>query len=64
VHPQARIVPLIVEHDTFWRRYFYRLHLLREADAQRAGLAARASAPPEEEVLSIREMLVVMQTCS
>ena len=50
MHLQARIVPLIVEHDTFWRRYFYRLHLLKEADAQRAGLAARASAPPEEEV--------------
>lgn len=47
---QARIVPLIVEHDTFWRRYFYRLHLLKEAHAQRAALAARAAAPPEEEV--------------
>lgn len=47
---QARIVPLIVEHDTFWRRYFYRVHLLKETHAQRAALAARAAAPPEEEV--------------
>ena len=47
---QQRIVPLIVEHATFWRRYFYRLHLLKEMHAQRALLAARAAAPPEEEV--------------
>ena len=25
---QARIVPVIVEYDAFWTRYFYRLHLL------------------------------------
>ena len=25
---QARIVPIIVEYDAFWTRYFYQLHLL------------------------------------
>lgn len=25
---QARIVPVIVEYDAFWTRYFYQLHLL------------------------------------
>jgi len=25
---QARIVPVIVEYEAFWTRYFYRLHLL------------------------------------
>ena len=26
---QARIVPVIVEYDAFWTRYFYQLHLLK-----------------------------------
>ena len=26
---QARIVPVIVEYNAFWTRYFYRLHLLQ-----------------------------------
>lgn len=26
---QARIVPIIVEYDAFWTRYFYQLHLLQ-----------------------------------
>jgi len=52
-------VPLIVEHDTFWRRYFYRLHLLRETHAQRALLAARAAAPPEEEVCDVRNSVTL-----
>lgn len=32
--PQARIVPLIVEYDAFWTRYFYRLHKLEQKHAQ------------------------------
>ena len=39
---QSRIVPLIVEHDTFWRRYFYRLHLLQEAHTRRTRLAGQS----------------------
>lgn len=27
---QSRIVPLIVDRDTFWERYFFRVHRLRE----------------------------------
>mmetsp|Transcript_14536 Transcript_14536/g.43933 ORF Transcript_14536/g.43933 Transcript_14536/m.43933 type:complete len:464 (+) Transcript_14536:134-1525(+) len=46
---ESRIVPLIVERDTFWRRYFYRLHLLQQAHRARTELAARAAAPQEEE---------------
>ncbi len=37
---ESRIVPAIVERDTFWRRYFYRLHLLQEAHR------ARTQVPP------------------
>ncbi|GAQ79798.1 hypothetical protein KFL_000380310 [Klebsormidium nitens] len=47
---QSRIVPLIVEYDTFWTRYFYRLHKLKQAEEARAGLVKRASAPEEEEL--------------
>ena len=31
---QARIVPLIVEYDAFWTRYFYRLHKLQQKHEQ------------------------------
>ena len=31
---QARIVPVIVDYQAFWTRYFYRLHLLEVADLQ------------------------------
>lgn len=30
---QARIVPIIVEYDAFWTRYFYQLHLLEVSNA-------------------------------
>jgi BSD domain len=32
---QSRIVPLIVEYDVFWTRYFYRLHKLTQKHEQR-----------------------------
>lgn len=43
---ESRIVPAIVERDTFWRRYFYRLHLLQEAHR------ARTQVPPPPPPLS------------
>lgn len=49
---QARIVPVIVEYDAFWTRYFYRLHLLEARHAQRLKVAQRASKPQQEEELA------------
>ncbi|KAL2611697.1 hypothetical protein R1flu_023389 [Riccia fluitans] len=49
---QARMVPLVVEHDVFWTRYFYRLHKLQQAEEQRADLVKRATTSLEEEELS------------
>jgi len=37
---QSRIVPLIVDYETFWRQYFFRLHLIEVEE----GLAERFSA--------------------
>lgn len=45
---QQRIVPLIVSHETFWTRYFYRLHKLKEQHEQRQQLAQRAAQAEEE----------------
>jgi hypothetical protein len=39
---QARIVPVVVDYESFWTRYFYRLHKLEEKHAQLAALASRA----------------------
>lgn len=39
---QNRIVPLIVERQDFWTRYFYRLHKLQLKEEQRQQLAQRA----------------------
>lgn len=39
---QARLVPLLVEREEFWARYFYRLHKLQQREDQRQQLAARA----------------------
>jgi len=38
---QSRIVPLVVEYDAFWTRYFYRLHNLKVE----FGVAAASSEP-------------------
>ncbi|KAI7842825.1 hypothetical protein COHA_003571 [Chlorella ohadii] len=46
---QARIVPLIVEYDAFWTRYFYRLHRLEQKHAQFQQLTQRTLAAQEEE---------------
>ena len=47
--PQARIVPLIVEYDAFWTRYFYRLHRLEQKHAQFQQLTQRTLAAQAEE---------------
>jgi len=49
---QSRIVPLIVDQETFWTRYFYRLGKLQEAHNQREQLVQRAQNTEEEEELS------------
>lgn len=36
VELESRIVPLIVDSDTFWQRYFYHLHLLQAAHEARS----------------------------
>lgn len=45
---QARIVPVIVEYDAFWTRYFYRLHKLQQKHDQIIQLTQRVQ--EEEEV--------------
>ena len=35
-------VPTSVSHLEFWRRYFYRVHLLRKAEAKRIELIRKA----------------------
>lgn len=37
-----KLVPTSVSHLEFWRRYFYRVHLLRKAEAKRAELIQQA----------------------
>jgi len=40
---QARIVPVIVDYESFWTRYFYRFHKLEERHVMHAKVAALAS---------------------
>jgi hypothetical protein len=49
---QARIVPLIVEYDAFWTRYFYRLHRLEQKHQAFQALAQRAQQGGGEEEVS------------
>jgi len=49
---QSRIVPLIVDKQTFWTRYFYRLAKLQEQHNQREQLVQRAHKGEQEEELS------------
>ena len=55
---QTRIVPLIVSHDMFWTRYFYRLHLLHTEHEKRQRLT-QSAAPPQVCVLLIRSTSVM-----
>ena len=45
---QSRIVPLIVDRDTFWTRYFFRLSKLQKEHDQREQLVKRAATEEEE----------------
>mmetsp|Transcript_15600 Transcript_15600/g.21568 ORF Transcript_15600/g.21568 Transcript_15600/m.21568 type:complete len:435 (-) Transcript_15600:149-1453(-) len=47
---ESRIVPLIVDQETFWQRYFYRLSKLIQKQDQREQLVKRATKPEEEEL--------------
>eukprot|EP01018_Ginkgo_biloba_P026986 Gb_37621 [translate_table: standard] len=48
----SRLVPKTVDYETFWTRYFYRLHKLKQAEEARADLVKRAIISQEEEDLS------------
>ncbi|CAH9111517.1 unnamed protein product [Cuscuta epithymum] len=48
-----RLVPTgVVDEETFWCRYFYRVHKLKQQESVRAKLVKRAISVDEEEVLS------------
>ncbi|KAF7150343.1 hypothetical protein RHSIM_Rhsim02G0017100 [Rhododendron simsii] len=46
------VVPGVVDEETFWGRYFYRVYKVKKAEEARAKLVKRAIAGEEEEVLS------------
>lgn len=48
----GKLVPNVVDHETFWWRYFYKIHKLKQAEDARASLVKRAIAGDEEEELS------------
>ncbi|GFS65683.1 BSD domain-containing protein 1-B [Trichonephila inaurata madagascariensis] len=45
-----KLVPTSVSHLEFWQRYFYRVHLLRKAEAKRTDLMRRADQISIEDV--------------
>ncbi|KAL2341212.1 hypothetical protein Fmac_009152 [Flemingia macrophylla] len=47
-----KVVPNRIDHESFWSRYFYRLHKLKQAEDARAKLVKRAIAGDDEEDLS------------
>ncbi|CAH8283622.1 unnamed protein product [Eruca vesicaria subsp. sativa] len=47
-----RVVPNVVDHDTFWFRYFYKVYKLKQAEDLRANLVKRAISLDDEEELS------------
>jgi hypothetical protein len=47
-----QIVPVVVEHETFWTRYFYRLNKLQQIENARVNLVKRATDGEEDEDLS------------
>ncbi|CAN6481887.1 unnamed protein product [Victoria cruziana] len=48
----VKFVPKSVDSDTFWTRYFYRVHKLKQVEEARAHLVKRVMAGDEEEDLS------------
>lgn len=49
---KSRLVPNIVDYETFWTRYFYRLYKLKQAEEARVHLVKRAIISQEEEDLT------------
>ncbi|KAF2590464.1 hypothetical protein F2Q70_00037935 [Brassica cretica] len=47
-----RVVPNVVDHETFWFRYFYKVYKLKQAQDLRANLVKRAISLDDEEELS------------
>ncbi|KAG6483649.1 BSD domain-containing protein 1-A-like [Zingiber officinale] len=47
-----KLVPSVVDYDTFWYRYFYKVHKLKQAEDARAELVKRVISREEEEDLS------------
>lgn len=47
-----RLVPNVVDNDTFWCRYFYRVYKLKQQESMRANLVKRAISVDDEEELS------------
>ncbi|CAI9778520.1 unnamed protein product [Fraxinus pennsylvanica] len=47
-----RLVPSTVDHETFWCRYFYRVHKLKQQESARANLVKRAISVDDDEELS------------
>ncbi|KAG2267448.1 hypothetical protein Bca52824_062003 [Brassica carinata] len=47
-----RVVPSVVDHETFWLRYFYKVYKLKQAEDLRANLVKRAINLDDEEELS------------
>ncbi|KAJ0236205.1 BSD domain-containing protein [Hirschfeldia incana] len=47
-----KVVPNVVDHETFWFRYYYKVHKLKQAEDLRANLVKRAISLDDEEELS------------
>ncbi|KAH9559990.1 hypothetical protein CY35_06G083900 [Sphagnum magellanicum] len=47
---QNQIVPLVVDYDMFWTRYFFHLHKLQEVENARANLVKRATVIEDEDL--------------
>ncbi|CAA2995948.1 Hypothetical predicted protein [Olea europaea subsp. europaea] len=47
-----RFVPSTVDHETFWCRYFYKVHKLKQQESVRANLVKRAISVDDDEELS------------
>ncbi|KAJ7977457.1 BSD domain-containing protein 1 [Quillaja saponaria] len=45
-----RVVPNIVDHETFWSRYYYKIHKLKQAEDFRAKLVRGAISREEEDL--------------
>lgn len=48
----VKLVPVEVDAETFWRRYYYKVHKLEEVEEARVKLVKRATSGEEEEDLS------------